>query len=160
MHRSIQGTGFKIGIVWQGNPKFGDDQFRSIPLRCFEPLARVEGVKLVSLQQGPGTEQLPEFQKRYPIVDLNYRLKTFNDTAAVMMNLDLIVSSCTSVPHLAGALGLPVWTVLQKSADWRWLLGREDSPWYPTMRLFRQTTFGAWDEVFERIASAARALLV
>ncbi len=152
-------TGFHIGINWQGNPRFGDDRYRSIPLTCFKPLARLPGVTLVSLQQGPGADQLPEFQKQFSVIDLNRRLKTFNDTAAVMMNLDLIVSSCTSVPHLAGALGLPVWTALQLVPDWRWLLGREDSPWYPTMRLFRQSKFGDWNGVFERMAQEIQKLL-
>jgi hypothetical protein len=153
-------AGFKIGIVWQANPLFGDDRFRSIPLETFGQLAQIPGVNLVSLQKGPGTEQLPAFQKRFPILDLNHRLHTFNDTAAVMMNLNLIIGCCTSVPHLAGALGLPVWTVLQLNSDWRWLIGREDSPWYPTMRLFRQKKFGDWEEVIKRIAVEVRNLLV
>ncbi len=153
-------TGITVGINWQGNPSFGGDRFRSIPLRFFAPLARLPGVKLISLQQGPGADQLPEFQKQFPVVDLNRRLKTFSDTAAVMMNLDLIVSSCTSVVHLAGALGIPTWTMLQLVPDWRWLLGRDDSPWYPTMRLFRQSKFGDWHDVFERVARELQKLLV
>ena len=92
----------------------------------------------------------------FPILDLKDRLPTFSDTAAVIKNLDLIVSSCTCVPHLAGALGAPVWTVLQLVPDWRWLLGRQDSPWYPTMRLFRQNKLGDWGEVFERIVAEVK----
>ncbi len=148
------GDGFNIGIAWQGNPKVAGDCLRSIPLECFAPLARLPGVRLVSLQKGHGTDQLNGLGERLQILDLGDRLKTFSDTAAVMMNLDLVISSDTSVAHLAGALGVPVWTALQLVPDWRWLLDRADSPWYPTMRLFRQKRFGAWDEVFNDMARA------
>ncbi len=150
---------FKIGIVWQGNPGFGGDQFRSIPLEHFAAVARVPGVRLISLQKGPGLNQLTAFTERYPVLDLGNQLATFEDTAAAIMNLDLVISSCTSVPHLAGALGAPVWVALQKTPDWRWLLERPDSPWYPTMRLFRQNRAGDWSDVFERIADALRFTL-
>ena len=156
---------FKIGIVWQGNPRFGKpacrsaDQKRSIPLAQFEPLARVPNVRLFSLQKGYGTEQLAGLQSVRGIVELGDRLGDFMDTAAVMMNLDLIISADTSPVHLAGALGRPVWAALPLVPCWRWLLEREDSPWYPTMRLFRQKRFGEWDEVFERMASALRELV-
>jgi Tfp pilus assembly protein PilF len=149
---------FKIGIVWQGNPRFsqhecrGTDRRRSIPLASFEPLTRLPGVQLFSLQKGFGTEQLAEWQARFGIIDLGDRLKDFMDTAAVMMNLDLIISACTSPVHLAGALGRPVWTLLSFAACWRWLLDRTDSPWYPTMRLFRQKKPDDWAEVFEGMA--------
>jgi Flp pilus assembly protein TadD len=158
-------AGFKIGIVWQGNPRYGQldcrnaNQWRSIPLAQFAPIADIPGVKLFSLQKGPGTEQLAQWPPPVPIVDLESRLLDFMDTAAVMMNLDLIITSDTSVPHLAGALGLPVWTVLQLVPDWRWLLERSDCPWYPTMRLFRQTKAGDWAEVFQRIATEIRLLV-
>ena len=151
--------GFKVGIVWQGNPQVKADRQRSIDVRYYEALAQVEGVRLVSLQKGPGTEQL---QRRFPIFDLGDRLDAggaFLDTAAVMMNLDLVISSCTSVPHLAGALGVPVWLALALVPDWRWLLEREDSPWYPHHRLFRQSRPGDWSELFERIAGALRELV-
>ncbi len=145
--------GFKIGISWQGNPTFRGDSSRSVPLCHFEKLARLPGVHLVSLQKGPGLEQLPAFAQKYPVLDLSARLVTFDDTAAVMKNMDLVISSCTAIPHLAGALALPVWTALQFVPDWRWHLERPDSPWYPTMRLFRQQRPGAWDDVFEAMAS-------
>ena len=122
-------------------------------------MARLPGVRLISLQKGPGADQIPASAYGFPILDLRERLETFCDTAAVMKNLDLIVSSDTSIPHLAGALGMPIWTALQLVPDWRWLLGREDSPWYPTMRLFRQRRFRDWDEVFVRITAAIDALL-
>jgi hypothetical protein len=125
---------------------------RSIPLSFFERLAALRGVRLVSLQKGSGVEQIPLLGERHCILDPSAALETFADTAALMMNLDLVISTDTSIPHLAGALGIPAWTVLQFVPDWRWLLDRPDSPWYPTMRLFRQKSFGDWGEVFERIA--------
>ncbi len=142
-----------IGIAWQGNPKTGWDRSRSIPLENFEALARLPGVKLFSLQKGSGISQLPAFTAQFPVVDVGARLKTFSDTAAVMANLDMVISSDTSVAHLAGALGVSVWTVLQLVPDWRWQLERPDSPWYPTMRLFRQRRLGDWREVFDRMAT-------
>ncbi len=147
-------TKLNIGIAWQGNPTFRGDKTRSIPLSCFEKLAATPGIRLISLQKGDaGTEQLRSLTNQFPVLDLSDRLATFNDTAAVMMNLDLVISSCTVIPHLAGALGIPVWTVLQFVPDWRWQLERHDSPWYPTMRLFRQSKPGDWENVFERIAA-------
>ena len=123
----------------------------------FAPLARLPGVRLISLQKGFGSEQIAAVD--FPVLDLSDRLDEaagpFMDTAAVIRNLDLVVTADTAIAHLAGALGAPVWLALQLSPDWRWLLGRDDSPWYPTMRLFRQTTFGQWPDVFERIAEAA-----
>jgi len=140
---------------WNREHKLAD-QRRSIPLSHFEPLARIRGVRLFSLQKGYGTEQLAEIKSQWPIIDLGNRLEDFTDTAAVMMNLDLIISADTAPAHLAGALGRPVWTVLSFAGSWRWLLDREDSPWYPTMRLFRQKKPGGWAEVFERIAAEVR----
>jgi hypothetical protein len=153
--------GVKIGIAWQGNTRFPADCMRSIPLTHFAPLAQVDGVRLFSLQKGPGREQLAATAAYLPVIDLADRLDEkaggFMDTAAVVKNLDLIITSDTAIAHLAGALGVPVWVGLALGADWRYLLGREDSPWYPTMRLFRQTRLGDWDGVFERIASELRA---
>lgn len=148
--------GFRIGINWQGNPEHQADAFRSIPLAEFEPLAELEDVQLVSLQQGYGAEQLERSPMRGSIVrlpaDADRISGAFLDTAAVMTQLDLIVTSDTALAHLAGALGLPVFTVLGYVPDWRWLLGRDDTPWYPTMRLFRQPAVGDWRSCFERIA--------
>jgi hypothetical protein len=151
--------GFKIGITWQGSPKFRGDCFRSIPLRCFAPLARIPGVRLISLQKGAGAEQLAEVQGLFSVAELGSRLPDFIDTAAVMKNLDLVITSDTGPAHLAGALGVPVWVALSFAPDWRWLLDRSDSPWYPTMRLFRQTELGHWPAVFEEIAGALRERL-
>jgi hypothetical protein len=151
--------GFKIGIVWQGTRDYRFDRWRSIPLAAFAPLARLSGVRLISLQKGFGSEQVAQVD--FPVLDLSGQLDEvagpFMDTAAVIRNLDLVVAPDTVIAHLAGALGVPVWIALQFSSDWRWLQGRDDSPWYPTMRLFRQTEFDRWADVFERIAETIPA---
>jgi hypothetical protein len=148
--------GFKIGIAWQGSRSFDLDRWRSIPLAQFAPLARLPGVRLISLQKGFGSEQVALVD--FPVLDIAGRLDEvagpFLDTAAVIRNLDLVVTANTAIAHLAGALGVPVWLALQFSPDWRWLRDRDDSPWYPTMRLFRQTAIGQWSDVFKRIAKA------
>jgi tetratricopeptide (TPR) repeat protein len=150
--------GFKVGIAWQGNPKYRGDRHRSIPLVSFAPLAAERGVQLVSLQKGFGTEQLRDLSSQFPIVTLgdllNQSSSSLMDTAAIVQSLDLVVTSDTMIAHLAGALGVPVWVALPLMPDWRWLLHREDSPWYPTMRLFRQEKAGDWESVFHRIAQA------
>lgn len=150
-------TGLKIGIAWQGNPEHDRDRHRSVPLTAFKPLAEMPGASLVSLQKGPGTEQLGAVKDGWPILDLGDRLESFLDTAGVMANLDLIVTIDSAVAHLAGALGLRVWVLLPHIPDWRWLMGRSDSPWYPTMRLFRQARPGAWGEVFHQVAQGLRS---
>ncbi len=145
---------FKVGINWQGNPKYRGDLRRSIPLAHFAPLASVPGVRLISLQKNYGTEQIREVP--FSVTELGGQVDEasgpFMDTAAVLKNLDLVITSDTALPHLAGALGVPVWLALPYAPDWRWLLHREDCPWYPTMRLFRQTEFDNWEPVFERMA--------
>ncbi len=148
----------KVGIVWQGNPRLAQpecraaDRRRSVPLAHFEALASVPGVRLFSLQKEHGTEQLVALKDRLGIIDLGARLADFTDTAAAMMNLDLLVSADTAPLHLAGALGRPVWAVLPYSGCWRWFHDREDSPWYPSVKLYRQRQPGDWQEVFARIA--------
>ncbi len=150
--------GFRVGIAWQGSPTYQGDRHRSLPLRHFAPLARLPGVRLISLQKGAGAEQLAEVAERWGVLDLGQRLDegpgAFLDTAAVMQHLDLLVTSDSAIAHLAGALGVPVWLALPMARDWRWLMDREDCPWYPTMRLFRQRRWGDWDDVFQRIAHA------
>jgi tetratricopeptide (TPR) repeat protein len=145
--------GFKIGVVWQGNPDHSKDRQRSFRLAQLEPLARINGVRLLSLQKGAGSEQLRELEGRFPVIDLGTHLDDLVDTAAAVRNLDLVVAPDTSLAHLAGAFGAPVWLALPFAADWRWLTGRDDSPWYPTMRLFRQSRWGDWDAIFGRMAS-------
>lgn len=148
--------GFKVGIAWQGSTGYKGDVFRSIPLRHFASLCQMPGLSLISMQKGYGREQLAEVGACQDIYDfdpiLDEGVGAFEDTAALMMNLDLVITSDTAVAHLAGGLGVPVWVALPYAADWRWLLDRDDSPWYPTMRLFRQRTPGDWAEVFNRIA--------
>jgi Flp pilus assembly protein TadD len=144
-----------VGIVWQGNPKLPGDPFRSVKLTQFAPIARVPKVILYSLQKGTGVEQLTGLEGAFELVDLGGRLASdFRDTAAAIENLDLVIAVDTSVAHLAGALAKPVWLLLPYYPDWRWQRDREDSPWYPTARLFRQRRPGDWGEVFERVAAA------
>jgi tetratricopeptide (TPR) repeat protein len=154
-------SGFKIGIVWQGSPTHPRDSLRSVRLTDFAPLAAVPGVRLFSLQVATGSDQLTTHQGRFPVTDLGSHFDTASlaDVAAVIMNLDLVVTVDTAIAHLAGALGRPVWLALSLNPDWRWHLGRDDSPWYPTMRLFRQTVPGQWSDVFERIANEAHKAL-
>jgi tetratricopeptide (TPR) repeat protein len=155
--RVPEGPGLRVGVVWQGNPQFSGDRFRSVPLERFRPLAQVPGVRLFSLQKGKGAEQLAELQEELGITDLGSQISgDFRDTAAAVLNLDLVVSVDSSVAHLTGALGVPVWILLPANPDWRWLTGRTDSLWYPTARLFRQRGWGDWPEVFSRVAEALR----
>jgi hypothetical protein len=152
--------GFQIGIAWQGNPKHTRDRDRSFPLAHFEKLAGIEGVRLISLQKGYGAEQIRQLGDRFPVIDLGDEvdpgLAMMEDTPAIMMGLDLVITPDTALAHLAGALGVPVWIALPAAPDWRWMLGREDCPWYPTARLFRQTERGRWGPVFDRIAAALK----
>ena len=152
--------GFRIGIVWQGSPIHSNDRHRSIPLKQFAPLSAIPGVRLVGLQKNHGLDQLAGLPEGMTVQTLGaeYDEGGFPDTAALIMELDLIVSADTSVAHLAGALGRPVWVALPMAPDWRWLLNRADSPWYPSMRLFRQPERDDWDSVFHEIARAARTV--
>ena len=124
---------------------------------------RIPGVRLISLQKGEGREELAAFGERANIVDsgddIDNAHGAFMDTAAIMKNVDLVITSDTSIPHLAGALGIPVWLLLPHEADWRWLLDRSDSPWYSTMRLFRQKQPGDWTGVFSEVRAALLDLL-
>jgi len=148
----------KIGIVWQGNPKHRTDRVRSFRLDQLEPLARVPGVRLISLQKDHGLDQLRALDGRFSVMTLtndddgSEDDRDFLDTAAIVSQLDLVVTPDSAVAHLAGSLGTPVWVALPLVAEWRWMLDCEDSPWYPSMRLFRQKTAGDWPEVFERMA--------
>ncbi len=120
----------------------------------FKSLKAIKGVKLFSLQKGEPAEQLDE-----NVVDIGKDINDFADTAAVIENLDLIISVDTATAHLAGAMGKPVWVLLTKIPDWRWLLDREDCPWYPTMKLFRQKNLGDWDEVVERVGVELKLMI-
>jgi tetratricopeptide (TPR) repeat protein len=153
-------TGFKVGITWQGSTEFRLDRTRSLPLAAFAPLAEIADGRLISLQKGLGEEQIGEVAFRDRIETLGEHFDedggAFADTAAVMMSLDLVVCPNTAISHLAGALGRRVFLALPRAGDWRWLLGRDDTPWYPTMRLFRQTTSGDWSDVITHMAQAIR----
>jgi tetratricopeptide (TPR) repeat protein len=154
--RLAQIPGFKVGIAWQGAPVFKYDWLRSVPLAEFAPLARLPGHSLISLQKFEGVDQIAANRQTVPVVELQPEIDAeagaFMDTAAIMKLVDLVVTSDTAIAHLAGGLGVPVWLATQYAPDWRWLTGREDSPWYPTMRLFRQTKVNQWSDVFERMA--------
>ena len=147
-----------IGIAWQGNPYHQWDQFRSAPLREFLPLTKLPNVQLVSLQRGPGTEQIEPFQQltngalTIPPTTAQSESIHLADAAAIVSNLDAIVTVDTFNAHLAASLGKPVLLALSTVCDWRWMTERDDTPWYPTMRLFRQKNLNNWPELFERIA--------
>jgi hypothetical protein len=150
--------GFKVGVAWQGSPEFRFDRLRSVPLVNFAPVADLPGVTLISLQKGYGSDQISAIADRPNVLDWSSRLDEtsgpFLDTAAVMRSLDLMITSDTATAHLAGAIGVPVWVAIPFSPDWRWLRDRDDNPWYPTMRLFRQQRRGDWEHVFRRMATA------
>jgi len=154
--KRIGAEGFKVGIVWQGNPDPEADRARSTPLAALAPLAEVAGVRLISLQKGFGEEQLANLSPSMRVerlgADFDAGADAFVDTAAAMACLDLVVACDTSIAHLAGALAVPVWVALKSDSEWRWLTERADSPWYPTMRLFRQSRRGVWRDVFEAMA--------
>jgi tetratricopeptide (TPR) repeat protein len=147
-------AGFRIGIAWQGS-RNRIDRGRSVPLAMFAPLAAIPGVRLISLQKDAAPGQPGDRASGMPVEFLDDSFdsgpQAFLDSAAVMMHLDLVISSDTALVHLAGALGRPTWVALQQVPDWRWLLDRADSPWYPTLRLFRQPRRGDWDSVFAAI---------
>ena len=145
---------FKIGIVWAGSPHHKNDRNRSCKLEDFTQLAEIPDLIFYSLQKGPASAEVNYPPKGMKTINLEDSLIDFADTAALIANLDLVISIDTSVAHLAGAIGKPVWNLLSFVPDWRWLLGRDDSPWYPDMRLFRQTRPNDWTGVFEQVKKA------
>lgn len=147
----------RVGIAWSGNPQHGNDRNRSLPLRSFAAIAQ-EGVGFVSLQVQVREGDRAAMAQWPGLLDAEPWLQDFGDTAALVSALDLVVTVDTSVAHLAGALGKPVWVLLPYVPDWRWMLEREDSPWYPGMRLFRQPARGDWDSVLQRVRGELRAL--
>ena len=144
---------FKVGIVWAGSRIHPRDAHRSTELNEFDALGQIDGVKLFSLQKTdvPIVRTAPNL--RFELIDFADELHDFSDTAALVMNLDLVIGVDTALVHLAGALGRPVWTLLPHSPDWRWQLNRADSPWYPTMRLFRQSSPRDWPTLFQQVAT-------
>jgi tetratricopeptide (TPR) repeat protein len=146
------GPGFKVGLVWAGRIKAKRERGRSCSLDLFSPLARFDEITFYSLQKGEGAEQAKTPPKDMKLIDYTEEIRDFSDTAAIIEHLNLVISIDTAVSHLAGALGKPVWTLLPFVPDWRWMLDRDDSPWYPTMRLFRQPLPGDWEAVIHAIA--------
>jgi len=156
---SANANRLKVGLVWAGGARYTHDQMRSLPLKTLAPLGTLGHVAFYSLQKGEPCKQLADAPSNMNITDLTSDLDDFADTAALVCNLDLIISVDTAVAHLAGALAKPVWTLLPLLPDWRWMFNRDDSPWYPTMRLFRQTQPGDWPGVVSRVVRELAAIL-
>jgi hypothetical protein len=147
-------TGFRrIGLVWAGRPEHGNDRNRSMALNKLAPLAALDRVVLVSLQKGPPSSQIGGYFGSAPLVNLSPEIDDFTDTAAIIDALDLVVTVDTSVAHLAGAMAKPTCVLLPFAPDWRWLRDRHDSPWYPSVRLFRQNRPGDWSDAVTRLAA-------
>jgi hypothetical protein len=148
----LTGQGFKVGLVWAGNPCHKRDRQRSVALSRFGALAEIHGIRLYGLQKGKAARQAGKPAAAFRIHNFGDELHDFADTAALIDNLDLVIAVDTAVAHLAGSMGKPVWVMLPYVPDWRWMLDRDDSPWYPTMRLFRQPQPGDWDAVIGKMA--------
>jgi tetratricopeptide (TPR) repeat protein len=153
------GACLQVGIVWAGNPDNRTDKTRSCSLNYFLALLNIPGIAFYSLQKGVQAGEIAHLPSDVSLQDLSGQLNDFADTAVVVTQLDLIITVDTAVAHLAGALGRPVWVLLSHWCDWRWIIDREDSPWYPTIRLFRQHQSGDWAGVFARVAEALVELI-
>lgn len=151
-----QSAGLRVGVAWAGNPAHRNDRNRSIPASMFLPLSTIAGVSLYSLQKGDA--RVIDIPAALGLIDHTHDLADYADTAALIMNLDLVISVDTSIIHLAGALARPAWVMVPFIPDWRWLLAREDSPWYPTIRIFRQTHRGDWCGLIDRVTRALHAI--
>lgn len=148
---------FKVGLIWAGRPTHTHDSRRSIALQQLAPLTQIEGCTFFSLQKGNRADQASQPPAGMELIDLGPQLHDFADTAAVLDQLDLLITVDTASAHLAGAMGRPVWVLLPFAPDWRWMLGRNDSPWYPTMRLFRQPSLDDWSPAIASVVEALRA---
>jgi hypothetical protein len=146
----------RIGIAWAGRPSHNNDFNRTASLDDFAPLAASEKTVLVSLQKGTAQSQVGRYLGRAPLLNLGPEIHFYADTMAILEVLDLLVSVDTSVAHLAGAMGRPAWVLLPFAPDWRWLLQRTDSPWYPSLTLFRQPRPKDWGSVMQRVVAALR----
>jgi tetratricopeptide (TPR) repeat protein len=155
----LAGETVRIGITFSGSPDNGHNRWRSLPLAQLAPLTNLEGTTFYSLQKGGAAEQIKQLNPPARLIDLQDELQDFADTAAIIAHLNLVITIDTSVAHLAGAMGKPVWILLHNASDWRWFLNRDDSPWYPTAWLFRQATHGNWQEVIIRVEMELRKLL-
>jgi hypothetical protein len=147
-----RGDRMRVGLVWAGQPSHNRDMERSILLSQFGPLAESGAALFYSLQKGEAAAQASDPPAGMELIDFSADLRDFSETAGLISQLDLVVTVDTAVAHLAGAMGKAVWVLLARLGDWRWLLDREDSPWYPTMRLFRQSVAGDWEDVVRRVA--------
>lgn len=154
----IQNPKLKVGLVWSGGNLYKQNQTRSFSLQEFQPVLEVPEISFYSLQKGIPQLEIAELGWQSRLMDLSEQLQDMADTAAAIAQLDLVITVDTSVAHLAGALATPVWVLLAHVADWRWLLHREDSPWYPTMRLFRQSHPGDWQGVMHRVIAALQTV--
>lgn len=148
-----QYAGLKVGIVWSGSSIHRNDNFRSLPLTALAPFAKCAGINFFSLQIGDANRQLKLSPLSDRVIDLTDQIRDFADTAALINQLDLVISIDTAVVHLAGTLGKPVWLLLSYSPDWRWMLERNDSPWYPIVHLFRQKEPGNWGGVIDLVCT-------
>ncbi len=153
----------RVGLAWQGNPDHESDRYRSIPLKAFVGLSQVPGLRLVSFQRNQGVEQIPPLRERLPLTcftnEPGREVDSFLDSAALMSLMDVMISVDSAPVHLAGALGVPTWLLCRKQSEWRWMLDREDSPWYPSIRIFRQTVISQWDDVIERVTQELKQLV-
>ena len=143
----------QVGLIWAGNSKHENDRYRSMNLSQFLPLFDVLNCDFHSLQFGNPANELDTINTKYSISDIGRTVNDFLDTASAINKLDLVISVDTSVAHLAGAMGKPVFLLLPKSPDWRWLINKDKTPWYPTMKLFRQKTLGQWNETLKEVKS-------
>lgn len=155
----LSGPELKVGIVWAGSPEHGNDRYRSCSLKNFASLGEIDGVQLYGLQKGLAAGQMDEYAEMVSIINISKYFNDFTDTAAVIENLDLVISVDTSVLHLSGAMGQSTWALLPFAPEWRWMLNRSDSPWYPTMKLFRQSNWNDWDSVFRSVTEELKMMV-
>lgn len=153
----VPADGPRIGLVWAGKPTHKNNRNRSITLETLLPLLELPEFRFVGLQKGDGADQPQTLGADALVINIGERMRDFADTASILKQLDLLISVDTSVVHLAGALGVPAWALIPYSPDWRWLYGRDDTPWYDSVRLFRQNTARDWPEVIARVMSALQA---
>jgi hypothetical protein len=150
----------KVGLVWAGNPEFAAARTKACPVEQLQPLLATESVSFFSLQKGGAASDAAQLgQECAHFLDFSEQLHDFDETAALISELDLVITVDTAVAHLAGAMAKPTWILLPFSADWRWLMDREDSPWYPSVRLFRQGRAGDWESLITRVAKALQEML-
>ncbi len=149
----------RVGIAWAGRPTHNNDLNRSISLETLAPVAALDGIALVSIQKGPATSQIAGYAGHAPLIDLDKQIGDFTDTMAIIDGLDLLLTVDTAIGHFAGAMGRPAWVMLPYAPDWRWMLGRGDTPWYPTLRLFRHPAPRRWDLLVPEVAAELRRFL-